>query len=186
MKYFYAIFYLFLSVGCADKPSLSEIYLNNYNNINVGLELVKENKLTVFYFMAPECPLSQNYSLQIKDLKQQFENNGVKFFLVFSGKSYNDKEVNDFLEEYMLDLEALKDSSFVLANFFDATITPEVFMVNNNGDVLYSGKIDNWIESLGVKRQVVTEFYLKDAITQYLERKPIKTTKTEAVGCLIE
>ena len=46
--------------------------------------------------------------------------------------------------------------------------------------------MDNWLGELGRRRQVITEFYLKDAIESYLNEEEIKIKKTKAIGCFIE
>jgi len=52
--------------------------------------------------------------------------------------------------------------------------------------LLYKGKIDNWVVSPGKKRARATEFYLKDAITHYLNNDSIIIKSTPAIGCFIE
>lgn len=67
----------------------------------------------------------------------------------------------------------------MLAKYLKATTTPEVFVLNNKGEVVYSGAIDNWAIDLGEKRQVITEFYLKDALNALLQNKKIAVKKLQ-------
>jgi hypothetical protein len=75
---------------------------------------------------------------------------------------------------------------FTLANFFGATKTPEAFAVTPAVKIFYKGAIDNWAPGLGEHRQVITEYYLRDALNAFLEGKDVKIRQTEAVGCFIE
>ena len=178
---FICLIFLF---GCSKSDKLKDIFISDFSGNSVSA-FNSSKKLNAYFFLAPECPLSQNYTKPIQQYYQNFSVDAA-FYLAFSGKVYTDEQVQEYLSDYELDITSLKDTSYVLRDVFKASITPEVFLVDENENVVYSGKIDNWIESLGVKRQVVTEFYLKDAISNFLDGKPIEISKTEAVGCILE
>ena len=173
-------------ISCTKNKSLKDFQLLDLNNNLISLTNLKNKKATVFYFLAPECPLSQNYTKAINEINAKFNAQGIDFYGVFSGKVYTDDEIRSYMQEYDIKIKGVKDEKYLLSKYFKATITPEVFVINANEEIMYSGKIDNWIESLGVKRQVVTAFYLQDALTQLLNKEEIKIKKTEAVGCLLE
>ncbi|MBP8250143.1 MAG: hypothetical protein KAX72_08570, partial [Chitinophagales bacterium] len=78
------------------------------------------------------------------------------------------------------------DEQSSLVNQLQASITPESFIVDNKGKVVYSGAIDNWAVDLGQKRQVITEFYVRDVLYALLSGSKIPYHKTTAVGCYIE
>ena len=179
------ILILFLA-SCSQKKTLKEYSFLTLKGEQIPLNALSNNKASVFYFLAPECPLSQNYTKAINELQQGFNEIGVGFYGVFSGKVYSEEEMNSYVSNYDIQIAGLKDSTYLLSKYFGATITPEVFVIDNLENVIYSGKIDNWIESLGVKRQVVTEFYLKDALNQFLSGNAVVVNKTEAVGCILE
>lgn len=185
MKYVTVILLIFL-FSCNSKDSILNISVENFEKEKIDMKSIENNTASVFYFLAPECPLSQNYTKAINEINTEFKDKNVAFYGVFSGTVYTDEEVSNFIEEYSLKIIFLKDVDYKLSSAFNATITPEAFVLNSQGDILYSGKIDNWIESLGVKRQIVTEFFLKDAIQQYLDGERILVSKTEPVGCMLE
>lgn len=80
----------------------------------------------------------------------------------------------------------LLDDGNKLAEVLGATITPEAFVLNSKSEVLYSGKIDNWVNELGNKKLEVSEHYLKNALIAWRYGKPIDPKHTEPKGCLIE
>jgi peroxiredoxin len=145
-----------------------------------------QKKATVFYYLAPECPLCINYSKNIREIAAEFEPKGVQFYGVFPGKLYSKEEIESYLSEYQVTIPILLDANYELAKAMKAKITPEVFVYDAQARLKYQGKIDNWIVKLGKKRTVVTEFYLTDALNAILEGTAIPVTQTEAVGCLIE
>jgi len=145
-----------------------------------------ENIATAFIFISPECPLCENYTVSFKALKNEFDKQGIKLIGVVPGNYYSAGEVEAFMKKYKLDMEILMDNNYAFCSFFKAKVTPEVFLVDQKGETIYEGKIDNWMYALGIKKRVPTEFYLKDAMQAILNNTEILIKKTEAVGCIIE
>ena len=145
-------------------------------------EYLKEKPAAVFVFLAPDCPLSQNYTLTLNNLRKQFEANQIEFYAVFEGNT----GVDDFVATYKLTLPVIRDRDFRLADFFSAMNTPEVFVVDSSGATVYKGAIDNWAPELGQHRTVITETYLLDALNAFTHHKDIPIKETKAVGCFIE
>jgi thiol-disulfide isomerase/thioredoxin len=140
-------------------------------------------KPAILIFLSPECPLSKNYAPVLNALQVKYPQ--VKFYGIFPGKSYSDKEIRAFQEDYKIRFTLLKDPLKLLTQYVHATTTPQVVFLDRKGSVLYDGLINNWAVSLGQKRKIVTEHYLKDAIDQVLNNKPVFVKHTQPVGCLI-
>jgi hypothetical protein len=94
--------------------------------------------------------------------------------------------VNDFVHTYNVNFPVLPDRSMALADFFNATKTPEVFATNSEGKTFYRGAIDNWAPELGQHRTVITKHYLLDALNSFLDHRTVQVQETLAVGCFIE
>jgi len=146
----------------------------------------KTHKASVLVFLAPDCPLSQSYSATLNNLHSQFEGASFGFYGIVAGNDSSGNELQEFVSRYKLNFPVLLDRDFALANFFDATKTPEAFALNSSGRIFYKGAIDNWASSLGDHRQVITDYYLRDALNSFLEGKDVKIKQTQAVGCFIE
>lgn len=142
------------------------------------------SKNLVIVFLSPECPLCQNYTLQIKDVQMRFADD-VLVYVVFPGRAYSDQELLQFRESYELSMPFYQDRDFALSKHFGIKVTPEVVLTNIHGKKLYIGAIDNWAADLGKKRKNITMHYLTDAIQQTLSNRTILIPQTEAVGCLI-
>lgn len=141
---------------------------------------------TVVTFLGPECPLSENYTKTLNNLQKQFEPNKVRFVDVFSGTYYSEHAIDSFITLFDVQQPKYLDKDQTLTKKLQATITPECFIFDSNGKVVYSGAIDNWAVDLGQKRQVITEFYARDVLQALIEKKSIPYSKTQAVGCFIE
>lgn len=141
------------------------------------------DKPAVVIFLAPDCPLSKNYAPVLNSLAKKHPK--INFFGIFPGKSYSFEEISDYGKDYGVSFPLLSDPLKRLSGYLKAKVTPEVILINQQGVVLYTGLIDNWAVSLGKKRQVITNHYLDDAISQYESGKQITVSHTDPVGCLI-
>ena len=150
-----------------------------------GNKKENEEKLKVIVFLGTECPLSVNYTLTLNNLQQQYADKGVQILGVFSFEDDTKSEIDDFVKKYNIEFTVQKDNLYHIADSLNATITPQAFLISPLGEILYSGKIDNWPITLGQRRTVITEYYLQDAIESYFNNKTIEIKKTEAVGCYI-
>ena len=143
--------------------------------------------LKVYFFLATTCPISQQYTAYINQFTKMAEAKNIQVMLVFpSEKIKIKKEVDSFIKKYQLSLSYKIDRGYKLSKKLNATVTPEVFVMNEKDQVLYHGAIDNWFYKLGQNRIQVTEHYLEDAITQALNQQTIIRPYVKPVGCFIE
>lgn len=160
--------------------------LRNADSVNFSFAELKNNEASVLVFLSPECPLCQSYSLTLRELQLKFKNNGIEFYGIIPDKNFSNADVNAFKRKYLPNLMMLRDDAMQVTRFARASITPEVCVISKSGEVLYSGRIDNWAYELGKKRRVVTEHELTDALNAIIARKPVQVKKTKAIGCYIE
>ena len=162
---------LFLLISCHRNDSLSNVF--------------NDKGVKVLVFLNPECPLCQSYTREIKHLQIVY-NDQIDFYGVLPGSFYSQQEMDSFLNVYELPLEIIYDHNYNLVNDLKASITPEVYLIDENNKVQYQGLIDNWLGELGRKRQFVSQYYLKDAIESFINGEEISIKKTKAIGCFIE
>lgn len=143
---------------------------------------IKPSKLNVFILLSPECPLSRNYVTVINKLVKQGH---ASFYGIVPGSAYSTKELSKFINDYKPGFPVLVDRTKKLTKGLNGTITPECFLVDQKGQVLYSGLIDNWAYSLGKQRKIVTEKYLEVALLKAHNGNVIQLSRTKPVGCMI-
>jgi hypothetical protein len=143
-----------------------------------------EESLTAVVFLATDCPISQKYIGELKNIDSLFHAK-VSVKGVIPGK-VRKEELEQFISEYQIDFPVVTDADYTLVKKYRATITPEVFLINSKNHVYYQGAIDNWFFDLGKYRQHITEHYLIDAIKAVLEGQSPVVKKTESVGCPIQ
>lgn len=162
------------------------IFLNTLSNTKIEETKVRNHKPTVYIFLSPECPLCQSYSLTIRNLFETYRGKGIQLIGIVPGSDYDAATIKQFMRKYNLPIPIYTDPTFAFTKHLKASITPEVFFINPNGLLLYSGRIDNWAYELGKKRKVITEKDLQNALEAFTQQQPIKVTKTKAIGCYIE
>lgn len=148
-------------------------------------ELIQKGT-TVLYFLSPECPLCQSYSLTINELWKKYADKGIQMVGIIPGTEYSDLDISTFKHKYKLPIVLWRDEQLALTRKYHATVTPEVIVVNTKGKVYYQGRIDNWAYEVSKKRRVITEHNLNDALNSIVNKQPVTVTKTKAIGCFIE
>lgn len=140
----------------------------------------------IYYFISTTCPISQKYTREINRLYNQYASSAIEMILVFPTQQKDKKAIELFLKNYQLKMPYLIDHQLQLTNELKATITPEVFVVSENKEVLYHGAIDNWFYALGKNRIHTTAHYLEDAIKATLQKEKIEKPYAAAIGCFIQ
>lgn len=152
---------------------------------NMSITKTKAAKpLLLFIFLSPECPLCKNYAPVFNDVKKKFDES-VAMVGIIPGRTYTGAAVTSYASKYQLSFPLLIDPLKKLTNYLHAAITPEVILLNERYELVYKGAIDNRVKQLGAKRWQATEYYLTDAISQYLQHASVVVKRVKATGCLI-
>jgi peroxiredoxin len=173
-----------LSVALQGQTAFS-LKLKDTAGKEYDLSELKKNNGSVLVFLSPECPICQKYTLTLNQIEKEFLAQGIKFYGIFPGVNFKTRDINKFAKKYGITMPLLLDPSYVLTKSVAATVTPEVMLFNADGVVQYDGKVDNWFEDIGKRRTVITEYYLKDALSGLLNGTEIKVKRTTPVGCFI-
>jgi len=145
------------------------------------------DSLIVYVFLLEKCQLCSVSIPEIKRLHQQFQDQGVVFKGIFPNAAIsNEESMDSFALVHELPFSVQLDVLQELTSELEVTVTPEVILMNHTkGEILYRGKIDNMYERVGKRRQVVTQFYLEEALNSALNKEHIAIQFTEPVGCFI-
>ena len=143
-----------------------------------------DKSLSLFVFLSPECPLCQNYSKTLRELQGKFGQQ-VNLYGIFPGNAYSLTEVLAFEKKYRTGFSLFIDQKKQLTHYLQAVITPQAILLDSKGNLLYTGAIDDWVQSLGKTKIKPSNNYLQDAIEQSLRSGEVKVRKTKAFGCKI-
>jgi peroxiredoxin len=156
--------------------------LKNYDGKEVALkDLEKNNKYTVIMFISTECPVSNGYNERMVKLYDVYSKKGVAIV----GINANKEETVDRIAEHSKDkgfqFPVLKDVSNKIADLYFAQVTPETFVINAKGTVVYHGRIDD-----NRNPEKVTSHDLSTALDALLAGKSLTSNETKAFGCSIK
>jgi peroxiredoxin len=145
------------------------------------------DSLHVYLFLSETCPICKSATTELNDLYEQMKGKPVKFAGYFPSVLSTAQSRQKFAAKYKIRYALNTDSLLNYTRQFNATVTPEVVVFKPaDGSVLYRGLINNAYLSVGKRRQITTEHYLKDALEQYFENKINAVTFTQPVGCIIQ
>lgn len=146
-------------------------------------------RLRVVSFLGCDCPVAKLYAPRLKTLAAQFKSQGVEFVGINSNPQDPIAKLQAFAKDHGLDdsslpFPMLKDHDGQVALRFGATRTPEVFVIDALGQIIYQGRIDDQYRP-GVVTDQPTRDDLRIAIEEHLAGKPVSVAMTTAAGCRI-
>ena len=137
-------------------------------------------KARVTVFLSTQCPVSKVYSPRLNALAQQFKSQGVEFKGVFSNMQESQSEIGTFTQSRHLNFACIKDADGHFAAKYGATMTPQAFVEDPSGKILYQGRIDD-----NVDKSQVHKSDLAEALSAVLAGRAVVHPKTLAFGCII-
>ncbi len=149
-----------------------------------SLDEFKRVKLVVVAFLGTECPLARLYGARLESLNQQFADQGVSFIGINSNTQDSITELANYRQQHGITFPLLKDLGNKVADKFKAIRTPEVFVLDQDRNIRYYGRIDDQY-AIGVQREKPKTQDLAVALTELLAGKEISVPVTEAVGCYL-
>ncbi|HEX8190995.1 MAG TPA: thioredoxin family protein [Pyrinomonadaceae bacterium] len=146
-----------------------------------SLASLKGSKGTVIIFVATKCPVSNAYNERMQKLAEEYRAKGVNVVGINSNSTEPAAEVKSHAAEKGLTFTILKDAGNQIADRFNAQVTPEAYLLDASGKLVYRGRIDNSRSGDGVSSSE-----LRDAIEATLAGKPVEKAEVKAFGCSIK
>ncbi|MBV9850993.1 MAG: redoxin domain-containing protein [Armatimonadetes bacterium] len=143
--------------------------------------LEKGKKATVVMFIATRCPVSNSYNDRMVALAGKYAAQGVAFVGINANQTEPVKECADHAKQHHFPFPVLKDADDAVADAYDAHVTPETYVIDAKGTLVYHGRIDNDMDPADVKTHD-----LADALDAVLAGKPVAVSRTKAFGCTIK
>lgn len=179
---------IMLLAGCVTGPTVEALLENTWTSIQGQQAHLKDwmgTKATVFITLDPTCPITQLYTNAFEEFAEEYAGQGVKVIGVYAGPFMHQEEAAAFAAEAGLDFPQVVDDDCLLSVALQARVTPECFITDPEGKVVYRGALDDRPVRQGRKKPGATRNYLSDAMDAYLATgKPQK--EVVAVGCIVE
>lgn len=153
-------------------------------DVTLNLADVKED-VVVVVFLANHCPVVKGIEDRLVDLVSSYKGKSVKFLGVCcSGtESYKESDgipgIKAAIKDGKYNLTYGYDESGKVGKAFGATVTPQVFVLDKDRTIRYTGAFDDnqRDESKAAKP------YTKLAIDALLANESVEYTETKATGC---
>ena len=174
-----------LALG-ADIP-MADVKMKNVNDKDITLASQAGKKGTLVVFTCNHCPWAKLWQDRVAEIGNAAVAAGLGAVAINS----NDPTVNaeDGFAEMKKRAKALKmkfpyvvDGTSDVARAFGATRTPEAFVFDASGKLVYHGTVDDSPKDVAA----IKEFYLKDAVNAVAEGKAVTNAETKAFGCTIK
>ncbi|HEX4343334.1 MAG TPA: hypothetical protein VH255_08080, partial [Verrucomicrobiae bacterium] len=143
-----------------------------------------EKLASVVIFYGHDCPISNGYAPEINRIATSHTN--FAFYIVQADADLTLAAAKAHAKEYDLRAPVLLDAQHRLVRLLKPTVTPEVFVLGKNHEVLYHGRIDDLYAEIEKKRGTVTQHDLRDALEAIAAGQPVKQKETKAIGCMIQ
>lgn len=150
------------------------------------VDLGATTRPTAIVFLANECPLANKYIPELNRLAAEFRAAGADLYGVLFERDLDRAAAAKHLAEFRVEFPMLFDTSGELVERFQPRRTPEAFVVDGKGAIVYRGRIDDGYVDVGRPRARVTSHDLADAVRAVLAGEAIAAPATEPVGCPIE
>lgn len=172
---------LSLSALAGELKKAENFTLEDVNGKKHSLTDYKSSKAIVLMFIATQCPVSNAYNERMAALEKDYASKGIAFIGINSNKQESVEEIKEHAATHGFRFPILKDHKNVIADKFEATVTPEIFVLNGELEILYHGRIDD-----SQREAKVTAKDLRAALDEILGGKKISTVSTKAFGCTIK
>ncbi len=139
------------------------------------------------------CPYTRKHyvSGNMQSLQKEWTAKGVAWFTVISSAQgeqgyVTDSEENAYLEKMRADPTAvLMDPEGKLGHLYDAKTTPEMYVIDPQGKLIYEGAIDDK-PTPDLSDIKGADNYLTDALSAAMAGKPVAKSYTRPYGCSVK
>ncbi len=146
-----------------------------------SLNALKGKNGAVLIFISVQCPVSNGYNERMEKLANDYKAKGVNVIGINSNATEPISAVKAHAADKHFTFAVLKDDGNKIADRFGATRTPEVYVIDASGKLVYHGRIDN-----AKDMSQVSSSELREALDATLAGKPVAKTTANAFGCSIK
>lgn len=152
-----------------------------------------KGKTVVLEWFNPDCPFvrASHTKGSLKGYANEKVKQGVVWLAINSsaaGKQGHEPEVNTTRKkEWGLNHPILLDGNGEVGHAYGATNTPNMFVIDSKGTLVYSGAIDNSPDGEGespTSGKLVN--YVEQSLTELAANKPVSVASTKAYGCSVK
>ncbi|HMU46948.1 MAG TPA: thioredoxin family protein [Chitinophagaceae bacterium] len=164
-----------------------ELKMKNMSGSMVSLAEAKKSGGLLVMFSCNTCPYVIKNQSRTKEVCEYALNNNIGVALLNSNEANRDNQdsysaMQDYASEQGYNWNYLVDVNSVMADAFGASRTPECFLFDAGGKLVYHGAIDDNPSNAGN----VSRKHLKMAIDEMKAGNEVSIKESRSVGCSIK
>ena len=164
---------------------VDDFQLVDHEGVAHDLYYYKDAPAIVIMTQGNGCPIVRNAMPALRKVRDQYADQGVKFFLLNSNLQDNTASIAAEAEEFGFDMPVLVDEHQLIGESLKVTRTAEVFLIDNRTrKVVYHGPIDDRL-TYQVQKGEAKDVYLADALDAVLGGQQVARAEVDAPGCLV-
>jgi len=175
------------SIAVGSAAPLTEVKMKDVSGKTISIKDAMQKNGVLVMFSCNTCPYVIKNQARTKEVAAYAKANNVGVIILNSNDAQRDdadsyKAMQDYAKAQGYTSYYVVDEKAKVADAYGATRTPEVFLVNASGKVVYKGAIDdNPAQESDVKRH-----HLKEAIDETVNGKSVTVKESKSVGCTIK
>jgi peroxiredoxin len=173
-------------VSIGDKAPSTNVKMKSVDGSAVSIADVAGKQGTLVVFSCNHCPFVKAWQGRIASVGNAAKTRGIGVIIINSNDptAYPEDsyaEMQKRSQQLGFAFPYVVDATSDVARAFGATHTPEAFLFDKDGKLVYHGAIDDSKEA-----DQVAAHYLQDAIDAALAGKAVPVAETKAIGCSIK
>ena len=173
-----------LSLG--SKAPMADVKMRSVDGSEVSIAGVAGPKGTLVVFTCNHCPWAKAWEERIVALGNEYREKGIGVIAVNANdpKAYADDGFDEMVaraKERGMRYPYAVDATSKIAEAFGATHTPEAFLFDKDGKLVYHGAVDDNAK----EPDQVENHWLKDALDAVVAGSDVAVRETKSIGCSI-
>lgn len=151
-----------------------------------------EGKTVVLVFHSTTCPWYKmrdngGYDRVLAPMASEYADKDVVFLGINANKTESTEEIAKYVADHESPYKVLKDEGNVVADAYGAQVTPHIYVINKDGELVYRGAIEKRVSNPGACGTSDTQ-YLKPVLEALLNGSELPHTDTtsDIKGCGIQ
>jgi peroxiredoxin len=166
---------------------MTDVKMKNVDGAEIDLAQIQKPAGTLVIFTCNHCPFAKKWETRIVELGNTYQAKGIGVVAI----NANDPSVapddsypsmQQRAKDRGMQFPYVVDATSGVARAFGATRTPEVFLFDKDGKLVYHGAVDD----NGDDAAKVEKAYLKMALDAVVGGTDVAVKETKSIGCTIK